>query len=135
MNITSIVEKIKSIWTKVQTIKPKFITYAEKLYKAIYVLNSVLTSAGETATALGMDTATLAKVSMYVSKINTYMQSLAGQFGITLGASFTDEVNTLVTSSTKALPRSAAKRAKLTVADVIKNYDDAFAVIDDILAD
>jgi hypothetical protein len=133
--MNKVIEKIVEVWNKITTFKPKIIETISKIYKASYLLNSILKFAVDAALPLGLDAAMLTKIGGYVTVILQYVEKLSGWLGISLDASFTDEVRALVTTEATPFPKTASKRAKLTINDVVASYDKAFAKLDEILKD
>lgn len=127
--------KLQKFLTKIVTFKPQAFKTIESAYKALYVLNAIIEFSVDSATKLGIDVSTIAKIGTYVTKIKGYVNAIASKLGITIDEAFEIEVRALVTEQAIPLPRTAAKRAKLTVGDVVNSQAAAFGKLDELLAD
>lgn len=127
------IKKIKKLWNKLIGHKTDIIEGFVKLYKATYLLNSIIKFAIDAALPLGLDAKIIAKIGIYVEKLLKYIGVIANSLNVSLETAFKDEVRSLVTTEAKPLPTTTSKRAKLTMADVVNSYDKAFARLDEIL--
>lgn len=125
--------KLIELWMKIITFKPQIIAGVEVIYKAIYILNSIIKFAIDAALPLGLDVSTIAKIGSYIEKIKVYVDIIADKLGISASKEFEADVRSLVTTQAKALPKAASKRAKLTLTDVVDSYSAAFEKLDDVL--
>ena len=128
-----LIAKIKAFFKKLVTYKPRIYSIVEVTYKSVYVLNTVLLVAIESAQKLDLDTKAVVKIRAYIEKILTAVTKLVDTLGIEVGIEFINDVNALVTEQVKQ-PRSDSKTA-LTLGDVVESYGAAFEKLDEILAE
>lgn len=133
--MNKIITKLKDAWSKITGYGPKLYNSLTVIYKAVYTLNALLEAAITSAEALGLDSTTVVKITGYVNKIQQYIAAAAEKFGISLDVEFTDEIKSLVEDQSIPFPKAAAKRAKLTLDDVIRSQGAAFDKLDELLTD
>lgn len=127
--------KLQAIWTCLTNFKPKIVKTVEIACKALYILNSILNSAIDTAAAAGLNVTVIEKIGSYVDKILSIVNKLADYLGIAVNDEFKNEVSALVYTDEVKFKKLTVKRSKATLADVMQKYDSAFDKLDSVLDD